>query len=102
MPAAPVHCSCGRRVSIRAPPIGEMSDGAVTFRVEPSAAAAVEPPAAAEGEVGVIGLPLHAATVRVAARAAPDFQNVLVIHKLQRPGALEVHTTSASLPSRRH
>jgi len=38
----------------------------------------------ADGAVGDIGLPLQAAMVRIAARAAPDFQNVLVIQTTPR------------------
>ena len=60
----------------------------MTFSVEPSAAAAVVPPAAADGEVGVVGLPLQAA-VDSARFNTLSIQSSFGEHRIE-PGVLEV------------
>jgi hypothetical protein len=80
-PVDGVQLSVGRSESTRAPPMGATGVGAVAFRVEPSGAAVVVPPSPADGEVGVCGVPLHAAIVTAAARAALVVQSVVFIRQ---------------------
>jgi hypothetical protein len=61
--------------------VGSSTPGALAFSVEPSAAAAVEPPAAADGEVGVCVVPLQAARVATVTSVTPVFQKALIISK---------------------
>jgi hypothetical protein len=79
VPVDALHENVGRRESTRAPPVGDSATGADTLSVEPSAAAAVELPTAADGDVGVSGDVLHEATAKAASNAVPDTINLLVI-----------------------